>query len=166
MCTINDSHIMYDSWNMECNRQFFCHLGPFLPFYPPPSPPPNQPEKPKFWKWKKCMEMWRYHYFIQMYHKSWYATLFLIYNDRFISYFYFWAIFCPFTPPPFPHHSSSTQKIKIKKRKEKMPGDIIILHISNKNNDHMMYGSCSMVRNGQMDRQIDRKKTYWGGCPT
>ena len=166
MCTINDSHIMYDSWNMECNRQFFCHLGPFLPFYPPP-PPTNQPEKPKFWKWKKCMEMWRYHYFIQMYHKSWYATLFLIYNDRFNSYFYFWAIFCPFTPPPLPHHSSSTtQKIKIKKRKEKMPGDIIILHISNKNNDHMMYGSCSMVRNGQMDRQIDRKKTYWGGCPT
>ena len=88
-------------WSATDN--FFVILDHFCPFtLPPPPPPPNQPEKPKFWKWKKCMEMWRYHYFIQMYHKSWYATLFLIYNDRFNSYFYFWAIFFFFFHPPPP----------------------------------------------------------------
>ena len=164
MCTINDSHIMYDSWNMECNRQFFCHFGPFLPFYPPP------PTNPKNQNFKNEKNAWRCGDIIILYkcttnhdmlHCSWYTMidLILIFTS---------GLFFALSPlPPLPHHSSSTtQKIKIKKRKEKMPGDIIILHISNKHNDHMMYGSCSMVRNGQMDRQTDRKKTYWGGCPT
>ena len=36
MCTINDSHMMYGSWDMECNRQnFFVILDHFLHFYPP-----------------------------------------------------------------------------------------------------------------------------------
>ena len=31
-CTINDNHMMYDFWDMECNKQFF--FFHFLPFYP------------------------------------------------------------------------------------------------------------------------------------
>ena len=32
MCTINDSHMMHGSWDMECNRQdFFCHFEPKIP---------------------------------------------------------------------------------------------------------------------------------------
>ena len=45
ICTISDSHIMYGSWDMECNRQNFCHSGPFFVLLPP-----NGPRKSKFWK--------------------------------------------------------------------------------------------------------------------
>ena len=30
MCTINDNHMMYGSWDMEHNRKFFRHFGPFF----------------------------------------------------------------------------------------------------------------------------------------
>ena len=39
---------------------------------------------------------------------------------------------------------------------EKRPGDII-LHISAKNYDQMMYSSSDMVHNRQTDRQTDRQ---------
>ena len=39
VCTINDNHIMYGSWDMECDRQNF---GPFFALLPPP--PPNNPK--------------------------------------------------------------------------------------------------------------------------
>ena len=48
----------------------------------------------------------------------------------------FWAIFCPFSP-------LTTWKIKILTLK-KTPRDIIILHICNINDNHMMYGSWDM----------------------
>ena len=49
MCTINDSHMMYGSWDKECDRQnFFVILDCFLPFY--------NPKKPKFWKTEKNSE--------------------------------------------------------------------------------------------------------------
>ena len=70
MCTINEDHMIYGSWNIRCNRQKF-------------------------------------------------ST--------------FWAIFCLFSP-------LTTWKIKILTLK-KTPGDIIILHISTINDNHMMYGS-------------------------
>ena len=37
-----------------------------------------------------------------------------------------------------------------------MPADII-LHMCNKNYDHMMYSSKEMVCDGQIDRQTDRQ---------
>ena len=49
MCTINENHKMYGSWEMECDRQNFCHFGSFYALLPH-----EQPEKWKFWKnWKK-----------------------------------------------------------------------------------------------------------------
>ena len=33
-CTINDNHMMYGSCNMKCNRQNFCHFGPFFALSP------------------------------------------------------------------------------------------------------------------------------------
>ena len=45
----------------------------------------------------------------------------------------FWVIFCPFTP-------LLTLKNKIWKNVKKPPGDIILLHMFNVNEDHMMYG--------------------------
>ena len=48
--TKNYNHIIYGSWDMNCNRQiFFVILGHFLPFYPPPLPPPPVTA----WKMKK-----------------------------------------------------------------------------------------------------------------
>ena len=35
MCTINEDHMIYGSWDIRHDWQFFCHLGPFfLPFDP------------------------------------------------------------------------------------------------------------------------------------
>ena len=45
MCTINDSHMMYGSWDMKCNRQNF------LSFYPS-----MDPENQNFGKMKKTPE--------------------------------------------------------------------------------------------------------------
>ena len=62
--------------------------------------------------------------------------------DRCNCYSSLWANFYPFTcpiptPPPQP---LTAQKIKIFKSKKAL-GDIIILHMSVKNYDQMMYGS-------------------------
>ena len=43
MCTINENHIIYGSWDME-QDSFFLILGHFLPFYP---------ENEILKKWKK-----------------------------------------------------------------------------------------------------------------
>ena len=48
-------------------------------------------------------------------------------------------------------------------------GDIIILHMCNKNYDDMMHGSWSMVCDRGTDRGMDgqtEKVTYRGGCTT
>ena len=50
------------------------------------------------------------------------------------NYFSFWVTFCPFT-------ILTAQKIKIKKKTKKTPGDIIILHMCTENYDQMMYSS-------------------------
>ena len=40
---------------------------------------------------------------------------------------------------------------------KKTPGDIIVLHMCTKNNDHMMYSCWDMVHKVQSDRWTDRK---------
>ena len=54
-------------------------------------------------------------------------------------HFSFWAIFCPFTPPPL-----TAQKMKIKKKTKKILGDII-LHKCTNNHDLMPYCSWDIV---------------------
>ena len=55
----------------------------------------------------------------------------------------FLVIHCPFTP-------QTISKIKIlKKWQKKTPGDITILQMCTKNDNHMMYGSWDMECNGQ-----------------
>ena len=82
-------------------------------------------------------------------------------RNRCNCYFSFWAILCPFTP-------LTAWKIKIKKKKKKTSGDII-LHKCTKNYDQMIYGSWDMVRDGRTDGRTDRRtnrKSDIGGCPT
>ena len=62
MCTINDNHMMYDSWDMECDTEFFVILDRFFPFYPS-----NNQKNQNFEKMKK--KTWRYYHFTQVYHK-------------------------------------------------------------------------------------------------
>ena len=51
MSTINENHIMYESWDMEHDRQnFFSFWTIFCPFTPSP---PNNPENQNFEKMKK-----------------------------------------------------------------------------------------------------------------
>ena len=71
MCTVKNSHMMYGSWDMECNGQDFLS---------------------------------------------------------------FTTVFCPFTP-------LKTQKNQNFEKKEKTPGDIIILHRYTINDNHMLHGS-------------------------
>ena len=120
MCTINDSHIMYDSWNMECNRQFFCHLGPFLPFYPPSPPPPTNPKNQNFeneknaWRCGDIIILYKCTTNHDMLHCSWYTMidLILIFTSGL-----FFALSplppSPTTPPQQP------KKSKLKKERKK-----------------------------------------------
>ena len=74
MCTINDNHIMYGSWDMECHGQNFLSFWTiFCPFTP------LKTQKIKILKkWKKIR---RYYHFTQVYEKSWsYAMLLLRYG--------------------------------------------------------------------------------------
>ena len=48
----------------------------------------------------------------------------------------FWAIFCPFTPPPFPRNNLENQNFE--KMKKACGNVIIILHTCTKNHDHMI----------------------------
>ena len=51
MCTKNHNHIMYASWDVECNRhKFFEILGHSMPFGPP-----NNPKSQPFEKMRKTL---------------------------------------------------------------------------------------------------------------
>ena len=74
MYTIKDNHMMYGSWIIKHNTEFFVILSYFLHFYPP-----NNPKNQNLEKMKK--NPWRYHHFTIVYQKSWsYAILFLRYG--------------------------------------------------------------------------------------
>ena len=103
MCTINEDHMIYGSWDIRHNEELFGSYNHML------------------YKFLRC-GAWQ-------------------------NYFSFWVIFCPFT-------HLTAQKIKIKKRKN--TGDIIILPMCTKNYDQMMYGSWDTVHkrtDGQKDGQ-------------
>ena len=51
-CTIKDKHMMYDSWDMNHDRECFAILRYFLPFYSP-----NNPKKQNEKKREKCLEI-------------------------------------------------------------------------------------------------------------
>ena len=123
----------YGSWDMEHDGQnFLSFRAIFCPFTL------LTPQKIKILKkWKNA---WRYYHFTKMYQKPWsYATLYL--------HFSLWAIFCHFTPPPLPPLTAK----KIKMKKKKTPGDIIILHRCTKNYDLMTYSSWDITRGGWTD---------------
>ena len=97
MCTINDSHMMYGSLDMECNGQNFLSFWTvFCPFTP------RTTQKIKILKkWKKA---WGYYHFTHMYHK-WHSNdvWFLRYEAWQTECFVILDRFLPFHTPPTPH---------------------------------------------------------------
>ena len=105
MRTINEDHMIYGSWNIRCNRQNFCHFGPFLPFHPPLT------------TWKiKILKTWketkRYHFMHVHYKCQSYDVRFLRYGVQQIEFFAILDHFCPLT-------SVWAQKIKILEKNKK-----------------------------------------------
>ena len=105
MSNINDNHIMYGSWDMECDRQNFLSFWTvFCPFTP------LTMRKSKFWKMKKppgdiiILHICTINDNYVMY-GSWHME-----HDR--QNLSFWTVFCRFTP-------LITQKIKILKNWKK-----------------------------------------------
>ena len=70
VCTINEDHMMYGSWDIRCDKSFLSFWAIFCPLTPLTT------LNIKILKNEKNAR--RYHHFIQLYQKSWsYATLFL-----------------------------------------------------------------------------------------
>ena len=101
ICTINDNHIMYGSWDKN-----FCHS--WLSFV---LLPPYGPTKSKFFKNEK--NIWRYYHFTNAFHK-WqsYDVWFLRYRvqqtELFVILDQCFTLYSPLT----------TSKIRIKKKKK------------------------------------------------
>ena len=134
MCTKNHNHMMYNSWDMEWDRQnFLSFWAIFCPFTPLTIYKIKIFKKSKK---KKKKNSWRNYWFTQEYHE-WqsYHIWFLWYN--FLS---FWTIFCPLTP-------LTTLKIKIFKKLKKTPGDIIFLQMCTINDSDTIYGSWDLEHN-------------------
>ena len=76
-----------------------------------------------------------------------------------IYIFHFGLFFCPFnslplSPSPPPNNVPQNQKFE---KMKKTPTDTIILHMNNKNYNHMMRGSWDMVCDGWMGRGTGRQ---------
>ena len=114
---------LYGSWDIKCQGHRFLSFWAIF-----------NPQNQNFEKTKKCLGILSLYTCVPqmtiMMYDFWYIKH---YRQNFLS---FWAIFCPFTP-------LTIQKIKILK-KWKNPEDIIILHLSTTNGNHMMYGSWDM----------------------
>ena len=147
MCTINDNHTMYGSWDMECNRQNFLSFRTI--FCPPPTPTPHTPLTT--WNIKILKKMEKLPGDIIILHRcniNYNHVMYGSWDTERVrqNLLPFWSIFCTLIP-------LTTRKILIlknKKKKNKKPhGDIITLHMCTINDNHMMYGSWDMEHDRQ-----------------
>ena len=126
LCTTNDNHMMYGSWDINW---IFGHFVLFFALLPS-----NKMKNQNFEKLKKTPGD------IIILHMSTINENYMMCGswdmecDRQI-FFSFWTIFWLFYTPII------TQRIKILKNWKKTPGSIIILHNCTKNHDHMLYCS-------------------------
>ena len=96
----NDSHMIHGSWDMKCNRQnLLVILGHFLPFYPLNSLKNENIKKMKKLPGDVTYEIVIFHFEL-----------------------FFDLLHIPLTPTPL-----TAQKMKISKKRKKVPGNIIIL---------------------------------------
>ena len=137
LCSINEGHVINDSWNIRHDRQnflsFWTIVCPFTTL---------TIHKIKILKnWKK--NAWRYYHFTHMHHKLqshdvWYLRYQVQRTERLVIL----DGFLPFYP------SSNSENQNFGKMKKKRLGDII-LHMCAINDNHTVYGSWDMERYGQ-----------------
>ena len=97
------------------------------------------PFYPSSLKTKKIRIAWdiALHMYIKNHKHMSYCSWDMEWDRIFVS---FWAIFCPFTPPPPPNNLENQNFEKM----EVVSGDGIISHMCTKNYNHMMYASWDM----------------------
>ena len=134
LCITNDDQLIYGYWDMENNR-IFCNIGPIFALLPN-----IKLKNQNFEKMKNTLE-------ISLFYTSAPEIMIICYTVSeiwrvadVICIFHFGLYFAIL--PPYQH------KNQIEKKKEKLPGDILILHMRTKNYDHMIYNSWNMVQNG------------------
>ena len=144
-CTINDNHLIYCSWNFNCNRQIFlvifCY---FLPFYPSNSPKNENIKKMKITPGYAPKLMIIYY------------TVFEIWQVTDVIVVFHFGQFFSFYP-------LTAQKINISKKWKK---HLEVHHFTHAYQKLWLY-DVGFLRYGV--RQTDRgmkKVTYRGGCPT
>ena len=120
--------------------RIFCHSGPFYPFTT------YGPRKLKLWKNEKST--WRKYHLTNVYHK-WqsYDVWLLRYGVQRTEFFVILDHFLPF------YYLNNPKNQNFEKMK-KAPGDIITLHMCAINNNHMMYGSWDIERDGQISLSL------------
>ena len=140
-------HMMYASWDKDCNRQW--HFGPFFAFYHT-----NNPERQNFEKKKnrkapgdiillKIRTINRDHMMYGFWNIRCNRHEFFVILGHFL-HFYLLTIW----------------KSKLWNMK-KIPGGIIILQMCTINDDHTMYGSWDMVHDRWTAIQMDRWTDWW-----
>ena len=137
-CILNNNHMMYGSWDMECHGQNFLSFWTIFCTF----------TTLKTWKIKIVKKMrknsWKHYHFTHVYHKwQLYDVWFLRYKARQTEFFVILDCFLPFYPPNNPKNQNFA-KLK------KPFGDIIILHMCIINDNHMMYDSWDIERDGQI----------------
>ena len=146
-CTKNHDHMLYCSWDMVCDRcNYFSFWAIFCPFIHLTA------RKIKIWKkWKRSLEISSFYTSVPKIMIIRYTVSEIWCVTDIIVSFHF-GLFFPFI----------AQKIKILqkwKKKTKNPGDIIILHMCNKNHDQIMYSSWDRT-DGHTDQKTDRWKKW------
>ena len=112
MCTINDNHMIYGSWDINCNRQiFFVILGNFLLFYPPNNPKNKSFQKKKKKK-KKYLEISSFYTSVPKLMIIGYTVLEIWCVTNVIVVFHFGQFFALFHPS----NSQKNQNLKTKKK--------------------------------------------------
>ena len=106
-CIINDNHMIYGSWDINCNRQiFFVILGHFRSFYPS-----NSPKNDNIRKMKTPGDIIILHEGTKTHNHRLQCSWDMV-RDGCNCCFSFWAILCPFTP-------LTIQKMKNSKKMKK-----------------------------------------------
>ena len=112
----------------------------FLPFYPP-----NNPKNENFEKLEKTSEDIIILHVCTINHNHIMHGSWDMKHDR-QNFLSFWTVLCPF-PLQTIKKNQNFEKMK------KVPGEIIILHMSTINDSHMMYGSWD-IEHGRQDHWI------------
>ena len=91
ICTINDNYMTYGSWDMDPDRQFFCHSGLFFALLTLYGPRESKFSK----KWKKHLKI------LSFYKHKWqsYDVWFLRYGVQWTEFFVILDHFLPLYPP-------------------------------------------------------------------